>query len=177
MCQAASRSFEELAVLRVLSGAAEATADPAFVLITATWYTRQQQPARIGAWYAANGIGIALGGLLGYGIGQIPGTSALKAPWQWEFILIGAACALWAAVMCLFIPDAPHNRSRWLTDRQRALVVARKRDDHAGGDSRKWRWDQAAEALIDPKFYLFFLFGLSGFPYLTFRKTSYLLYV
>lgn len=51
MAQAASRNFTELAVLRVLSGAAEATADPAFVLITATWYTRSQQPTRIGYWY------------------------------------------------------------------------------------------------------------------------------
>lgn len=51
MAQAASRNFTDLAVLRILSGAAEATADPAFVLITATWYTRAQQPTRIGYWY------------------------------------------------------------------------------------------------------------------------------
>jgi hypothetical protein len=48
----------------------EATADPAFVLITSVWYTRQQQPTIIGYWYSANGIGIAVGGLLGYGIGN-----------------------------------------------------------------------------------------------------------
>ena len=51
MAQAASRNFTELAILRVLSGAAEATADPAFVLITSIWYTREQQPSRIGYWY------------------------------------------------------------------------------------------------------------------------------
>ena len=51
MAQAASRNFTDLAVLRILSGAAEATADPAFVLITSTWYTREQQPSRIGYWY------------------------------------------------------------------------------------------------------------------------------
>jgi hypothetical protein len=49
----------------------EATADPAFVLITSVWYTRQQQPTIIGYWYSANGIGIAVGGLLGYGIGNV----------------------------------------------------------------------------------------------------------
>ena len=49
----------------------EATADPAFVLITSIWYTRQQQPTIIGYWYSANGIGIAVGGLLGYGIGNV----------------------------------------------------------------------------------------------------------
>jgi MFS family permease len=71
MAQAGSRSFTDLAILRTLSGAAEATADPAFVLITAMWYTRAQQPRRIAYWYCANGIGIALGGLLGYGIGHV----------------------------------------------------------------------------------------------------------
>lgn len=49
----------------------EATADPAFVLITSMWYTRRQQPTVIGLWYSANGIGIAIGGILGYGIGNV----------------------------------------------------------------------------------------------------------
>ena len=60
-------------ILRFLSGAAEATADPAFVTITGMWYTRPQQPIRIGLWYSANGVGIALGGLLGYAIGHVRG--------------------------------------------------------------------------------------------------------
>lgn len=71
MIQAACNSFETLAVLRALGGAAEACSDPAFMLITSMWYTRREQPVRIGLWYTANGIGIALGGLLGYGIGHI----------------------------------------------------------------------------------------------------------
>lgn len=65
MMQAAVRSFSGLAALRALSGAAEACSDPAFILITAMWYTRRQQPIRIGLWYTANGFGIAMGGLLG----------------------------------------------------------------------------------------------------------------
>ncbi|KAK0470219.1 major facilitator superfamily domain-containing protein, partial [Desarmillaria tabescens] len=72
MTQATSQIFTpDLAVLRILSGAFEATADPSFVLITATWYTRKQQPTRIGYWYLTNGLGIASGGLFGYGIGQV----------------------------------------------------------------------------------------------------------
>jgi sugar phosphate permease len=67
MCQAAATNFTTLAVLRALSGAAEACSDPAFMIITSMWYTRRQQPIRMGLWYTANGFGIALGGLLGYG--------------------------------------------------------------------------------------------------------------
>lgn len=59
MLQAACNSFATLAVLRFLSGAAEACADPAFMLITQMWWSRRQQPLRIGLWYLGNGFGIA----------------------------------------------------------------------------------------------------------------------
>ncbi|KAE8374237.1 heterokaryon incompatibility protein-domain-containing protein [Aspergillus bertholletiae] len=88
MIQAACHNFTTLAVLRALGGAAEACADPAFMLITSMWYTRREQPVRIGLWYTANGLGIALGGLLGYGIGHIRG--ALPS-WKYEFIVMYAA--------------------------------------------------------------------------------------
>lgn len=61
MLQAACNSFATLAVMRFLSGMAEACSDPAFMLITQMWYTRRQQPLRIGLWYLGNGFGIAVG--------------------------------------------------------------------------------------------------------------------
>lgn len=85
MIQAACHNFTTLAVLRALGGAAEACADPAFMLITSMFYTRKEQPVRIGLWYTANGFGIALGGLLGYGIGNLKG--ALPS-WKYEFLVM-----------------------------------------------------------------------------------------
>ena len=85
MLQSVSRNFTDLAVLRALAGAAEACSDPSFMLITAMWYTRRQQPIRMGLWYTANGFGIALGGLLGFGIGHIKG--ALPS-WKYEFLIM-----------------------------------------------------------------------------------------
>lgn len=65
MCQAASQSFGALVALRVLSGAFEAIADPAFMLIVSTYYRREEQPSRISYYYLWNGIGVAGGGLIG----------------------------------------------------------------------------------------------------------------
>ena len=65
MCEAASKNFATLSVLRILSGAFEAIADPAFMLIVSTYYTREEQPSRIAAYYLWNGIGVAGGGLIG----------------------------------------------------------------------------------------------------------------
>lgn len=85
MLQAVSRNFATLAALRALSGAAEACSDPCFMLVTSMWYTRRQQPVRIGIWYTANGLGIAGGGLLGYAIGNIKGS---LASWKYEFLIM-----------------------------------------------------------------------------------------
>lgn len=65
MCEAASKNFATLAALRVLSGAFEAIADPAFMLVVSTYYTREEQPWRIAGYYLWNGIGVAGGGLIG----------------------------------------------------------------------------------------------------------------
>lgn len=85
MLQAAPHNFATLATLRALGGAAEACSDPSFMLITSMWYTRRQQPVRIGIWYTANGFGIAGGGLLGYAIGNIKGS---LPSWKYEFLIM-----------------------------------------------------------------------------------------
>lgn len=66
--QAGAKNYTDMVILRVISGAAESIADPAFMLITSMWYTRSEQPSRISTWYAANGLGVAGGGLIGYGM-------------------------------------------------------------------------------------------------------------
>ncbi|KAG2417581.1 hypothetical protein HFD88_008800 [Aspergillus terreus] len=158
MLQAAAKNFVQLAVLRVISGAAEACADPAFMLITSMWYTRRQQPIRIGLWYTANGLGIALGGLLGYAIGQIKG--ALPS-WKYEFLIIGALCAAWGIVISVFLPDSPVT-ARNLSSREKRLAVERLRDNQTGVENKTLKPAQVWEAFLDWKVWVFLLLGLSG---------------
>ncbi|PWW80311.1 MFS general substrate transporter [Tuber magnatum] len=158
MWQAACKNFVSLAFLRVLSGAAEACADPAFMLITSMWYTRHQQPIRIGLWYAANGLGIAGGGLLGYGIGHIKGA---LASWKYEFLIIGALCSLWGVIMFMFLPDSPVS-ARFLTEEERRMAVERFRDDQTGIENKTLKPYQIREAFCDAKVYLFFLLGIAS---------------
>lgn len=156
MAQAAASNFATLAVLRALSGAAEACADPSFMLITAMWYTRRQQPVRIGLWYTANGLGIALGGLLGYAIGHIRG--ALPS-WKYEFIIIGALCSGWGIVLMIFLPDSPVS-AHMLSKRERRIAIERLRENQTGVENKTFKMDQVVETLKDPKTYLFFLLAL-----------------
>ena len=91
------------------------------MLITSMWYTRRQQPIRIGLWYTANGLGIAIGGLLGYGIGQIKGA---LASWKYEFLIIGALCTCWGILITIFLPDSPVT-ARLLSPREKWVAVER----------------------------------------------------
>lgn len=180
MTTAAAKNFTQLAVLRVISGAAEACrlvtlrfilylicifhnanilhSDPAFMLITGMWYTRHQQPIRIGLWYTANGFGIAIGGLFGYGIGQIKG--ALPS-WKYEFIINGALCCIWGIGMVVFLPDTPVTAPQ-LSDREKRLAVERLRDNQTGVENRTMNPKQILEAFLDWKVWTFFLLGCPG---------------
>ncbi|KAK7047621.1 hypothetical protein VNI00_006389 [Paramarasmius palmivorus] len=155
MAQAASRNFAELCVLRILSGAFEAIADPAFMLITTMFYTRGEQPSRISTWYAANGVGVAGGGLLGYAIGHIKGD---LPSWKYEFLIIGALCSAWGIFIYIFLPDTPPT-ARALTREERLISVARLRGNQTGVDNKKFKKEQLFEALTDLKTWLFFLLG------------------
>ncbi|KAI1478051.1 MFS general substrate transporter [Daldinia eschscholtzii] len=158
MAQAAAKDFAGLTVLRILSGAFEAIADPAFMLITSMFYTREEQPSRISAWYAWNGIGVAGGGLIGYGIGQIEGV--LRS-WRYEFLVVGALCTFWSIVLLLLLPNSP--TTFWgFSKQERLLMIARVRRNQTGVEHQKIKWGQIKEAYLDYKTWLFVLFGFLG---------------
>ncbi|KAF6814226.1 MFS allantoate transporter [Colletotrichum plurivorum] len=155
MAQAGVKNFAGLLGLRIASGAFEAIADPAFMLITSMYYTRSEQPSRISAWYAWNGIGVAGGGLIGYGIGNIKG--ALQS-WRYEFLIVGAFCAAWAIVLVIMLPNSP--RTIWgFTHDEKLIMIARMRRNQTGIEQRKINWAQIKEAYLDYKTWLFTLLG------------------
>ncbi|KAJ3957521.1 hypothetical protein N0V92_005917 [Colletotrichum tropicale] len=141
MLQAVAPNFTVLAVLR----AGESM-----------WYTRREQPIKIGLWYTANGIGIALGGLLGYGIGNIKGT---LASWKYEFIIVGALCCAWGIVIAVFLPDNPIT-SKTLSKREKKIVIERLKENQTGVENKTLKLYQVREAFTDFKLYFFFMIAL-----------------
>lgn len=86
----------------------------------------------MGIWYSANGLGISLGGLLGYGIGQIKGA---LASWRYEFIIIGAACSVWGIVIFLFMPDNI-LKARFLNEREKRIAIERLKENQTGVENK-----------------------------------------
>ncbi|KAJ1328158.1 MFS transporter ACS family allantoate permease [Microdochium nivale] len=155
MAQAAAQNFAGLLSLRILSGAFEAIADPAFMLITSMYYTRAEQPSRIAAWYIWNGVGVSGGGLIGYGIGNIKG--ALES-WRYEFLVVGAFCAAWGIVLVFCLPNSPRT-IRGFSHEEKLIMVARLRSNQTGIEQRRINWAQIKEAYLDYKTWLFTLLG------------------
>ncbi|KAK6068017.1 transporter [Seiridium cupressi] len=158
MVQAVAQNFASLAALRVFSGAFEAIADPAFMLLTSMYYTRSEQPIRIAIWYSFNGIGVAGGGLIGYGIGHIKG--ALQS-WRYEFLIVGACCALWGVFLFILLPNSPATFHGFSHD-ERLMMIARMRQNQTGVEQRYINWGQVREAYLDYKTWLFCLLGFVG---------------
>ena len=130
---------------------------------------RSEQPRAMGTWYLANGFGIALGGLLGFGIGNINGG---LPSWKFEFLIIGALCCVWGVVMYIFLPDSPVT-AKGLTLREKRVVVERLRGNQTGIENKHLKAYQVKEAFCDVKLYLFFLLGMvcnipNGGAYLTY---------
>ena len=155
MCQAAAKNFGALAALRVLSGAFEAIADPAFMLFISMFYTRAEQPSRISAYYLWNGIGVAGGGLIGYGIGNI---EAALASWRYEFIIVGAFCSAWGIIMWFALPNSPKTFYGFSRE-EKLLMIARLRSNQTGIEQNRINWGQIREAFLDYKTYMFLFFG------------------
>lgn len=109
----------------------------------------------MGTWYLANGFGIALGGLLGFGIGNIKGS---LPSWKFEFIIIGALCFIWGIVMYIFLPDSPIT-AKGLTLREKRVVIERLKGNQTGIENKHLKAYQVKEAFCDIKLYLFFLLG------------------
>lgn len=76
------KNFTQLAVLRFFLGFFEAGIYPCCIMLVSSMYRRNEQAGRIGCVYICNGIAMAVGGFVGYGIGHMMGVGGLSA-WQW----------------------------------------------------------------------------------------------
>lgn len=134
MAMAVPQDFRGLLIIRTLLGAAESIVTPAFALITARFYTRDEQPLRFAIWYSCNGLGSMIGGLLGYGVGFINNTKIYS--WAWIFILNGLITVLAGCGFFLLCPDSP-KEARFLTISEREVALERVRANQSSIRSYK----------------------------------------
>ena len=90
--------------------------------------------------------------LINYGLGHIHGA---WSPWRYMFLFAGAITVIWAFIILFFLPPDP-IRAKGFSDRERYIGVARLRINNAGVRNTHFKKQQAAELLIDYKFWIVF---------------------
>ncbi|KAH6669621.1 major facilitator superfamily transporter [Plectosphaerella plurivora] len=158
MCHGATQNFPGLAVTRTLLGAFEAVINPGTMLMFSMYYSRKEQPFRMGIWIGSAGFGYICAGIASFGIGHIAGS---LASWRILFIFWGAITVVWGLVLHIWLPDSP-LRAKFLSERERALVIDRVKDNGTGVENKTFKWPQFWEALRDLKTWLLFVFAVAS---------------
>lgn len=151
-------NFSQLAAFRFLLGFFEAGIYPCCVMLISSLYRRTEQAGRIGLVYICNGVAMAVGGLIGYGIGHMKGVGGLAA-WQWIMIILGAITIVFGLFSFFFMVDNPKAKVLRLSPEEEKIVELRMKDN-AVVRSKEIKWSHVYEALKEPRFYAFCVAGL-----------------
>ncbi|KAK6953917.1 hypothetical protein Daesc_003879 [Daldinia eschscholtzii] len=148
-----TNDFASLASVRFLMGIFEAVVFPVCTLVSAMWWTIDEQPIRIAIWY--NTLSSVITGLFSYGVGH---THSTVAPWRLLFYILGGITTVWAAILYAFLPSSPVE-AWWLTDRQKYVCLERVRKSNTGIEDKKIKWYQVKECLMEPRAWLISIFA------------------
>ncbi|KAL4751573.1 hypothetical protein BDW72DRAFT_202951 [Aspergillus terricola var. indicus] len=135
---AAATNFPGLMVVRFLLGVFESCVQPAFVIMTAMWFTREEQTLLTSLWYSMTGVQLMIGGILAWGTSHYIGHD-IKS-WQLLFLVLGAATCTWGLFLSWYIPDSP-MKAKCFSEAEKRLMV---------------------EALTDPIIWLYVLLQLNS---------------
>ncbi|GAA5801260.1 hypothetical protein HPULCUR_006705 [Helicostylum pulchrum] len=146
-------NFSQLAALRFLLGFFEAGIYPCCIMLISSLYRRSEQADRIGLVYICNGVAMAVGGLIGYGIGHMHGVAGLES-WQWIMIILGAITVVFGIFSFFFMVDNPKAKVLRLTPEEENIVDRRMRDN-AVVKNKNINTAHIYESLKEPRFYAF----------------------
>ncbi|KAK8023314.1 hypothetical protein PG991_006553 [Apiospora marii] len=154
MCLAAPQNFASFAAVRFLLGFAEGAVSPAFVTMTAIWYRQDEHATRTALWVSMNGVAQTLGCLLMYGIGRTSHDTLAHAIPRVRRADRGGGGRLLSA-------HARRAGDCWfLSPREKKVLSLRMARDREGGDRTSFSVPQLREALLDPKAWFVFAFGV-----------------
>ncbi|KAG5362762.1 putative transporter [Yarrowia sp. B02] len=177
LCLHATPNYAGFIALRTILGMLESAVTPAFVIVTAQWYKREEQFLRTAIWLGANGIGIIVGSLMAYGLAN--NDNLPIHGWKLVFIITGVITIVAGIVVLFHIPDDP-SKAWFLTPEERKLVLIRIRSNQQGFENKKFKKEQFIEAFTDVRTWLYFFFclvsnipngGITNFNTILFSET------
>ncbi|KAM5386538.1 hypothetical protein ACJZ2D_000501 [Fusarium nematophilum] len=156
LCISACHSWAQLMALRGLQGFFECNISPGFLLLTGTWYRKEEHANRSLFWQSSQGFFTITCNLMLYGIARHASATGQIAPWRTISLFLGGL-TLAGAGFCYFILGTPQE-VRWLSEEEKKMAMARVSENQIGEESTntKWNWDQVWECFRDPQVYFGF---------------------
>lgn len=152
-------------LLRFLLGVAEAGFFPGIVLYLSRWYPASYRGRVMALFMTAVAISGVIGGpVSGWILDRFAGVNGWSG-WQWLFLL-EALPAVVLGVMVYFYLDDSIEQARWLTEEERALLLARLHAEGTGVEHRS-----VVETMRNPRvlllsaLYFSFVMGLYGLAF------------
>ncbi|MGH9358101.1 MAG: MFS transporter [Terriglobia bacterium] len=129
-------------ILRFLLGAAEAGLYPGVILYLTYWFPSRRRAQMLGYFMTSVPLaGIFGGPVSGWIMGNLGGHTGL-ANWQWLFLLEGIPSIILGLLTLAFFVDRP-EQARWLTDKEKHLVLADLKADDLQAGARKHNFIEA----------------------------------
>lgn len=153
-----TKNYAGMLVVRFILGMFEAGISPSCMMICGMFYSREDQPFRMCTFLSFNGVATVVGALLGFGLGHA--NLAAIASWKLIFLVIGLLNLVWSVVFLWFTPDSPTS-CKFLSDREKAILVKYVSKNNQGVKDKKFKKPQAIEAISDPGVYVVVLVALA----------------
>src|SRR5262249_11357238 len=129
-------------VLRFLLGSFEAGLYPGAILYLTNWFPARRRAHIVALFFLAAPLSIILGGPISGWIMHAMDGQADLANWQWLFLLEGVPSVLIGLLALVMIVDKPQD-ARWLTEREKQLVLADLAADHFQAGPREHEFGRA----------------------------------
>jgi len=116
--------------LRFLLGVAEAGFFPGIILYLTYWFPGPRRAKMVALFMTAIAISNVVGSPISGAIMQyMDGANGWRG-WQWLFLLEGIPSVIIGALVLVLLDDGP-KKAKWLTDREKAMVMQRVAEDDA----------------------------------------------
>jgi len=160
MCHASCQNTPPFLVCRFLLGIGESFINPACVLITSTWYKKEEQFTRSSIWFGLQGCGTLLGAGIAHGLYTYRTGEHDFASWRLLYIITGIITVVLGAISMIHLPDIP-IKAWFLDETEKRYCVERIRGNQQGFGNKHLKKEQLVEAAKDPVTYICFLYGIT----------------
>ncbi|KAF7346346.1 MFS general substrate transporter [Mycena sanguinolenta] len=147
ICQGLVKNQAGLFGIRVLLGITEAGLFPGVIYLFSVYYRRHERSWRVAIFFGGAALAGAFGGILAFGIGKMDGVGGRKG-WEWIFILEGIITVTVSLLAYFVVPTWP-QRATFLTETERARLLARLKFDSDSAREEKFEWFFVFQAFTD----------------------------